>query len=497
MKISLTYDDVQLIPSFSKIDHRADIKLHTLISRRYGLLNPFVASPMETVCEEDMAFTMFLMGGVGCIHRFMSIEEQVKQVRMLEYKIYGEGFGGPYENWNILDSNWHSEIQRIPIMAAIGVQEEDKERAKLLTNNGATILLIDVAHGHHQKVIDMIKWCKDHLNTNTDIIAGNIVTREAANDLENAGADGLRVGIGGGCFTPNMKVKTDNGYKQIIDINIGDNVYSHDGTINKVIDKLEFDRNEEILIINDIECTKNHEFYVVNIKYKDIVNDNNIHNYAEWIPANLLTNDYLLIETNMKLIEIKNIEKKYYTGRVYDLTVDKTHSYNINGIAVHNSLCTTRLKTGFGIPNVSALEDVILVAKTPVIADGGIRNSGDIAKALSLGASSVMLGSLLAGTKEAPGRIIEGERGALYKRYSGSASLETKLSHNKEARNIEGESEIIPFKGGTEFVLTGLIDGIKSALSYAGASNLNEFNPKYVIVTNSGLQESKPHLKMK
>jgi len=359
MKISLTYDDIQLVPSFSKIEHRSSINLHSLISRRYGILSPFVASPMDTVCELDMAYMMFLMGGVGCVHRFMTIEEQVNQIKKLKEKIYSDGFRGLYEDWNILDSNWHSEIQNVPIMAAIGVQEEDKERARQLTNNGANILLIDVAHGHHQKVLDMIKWCKMHLNANTDIIAGNIVTKEAAKDLENAGADGLRVGIGGG------------------------------------------------------------------------------------------------------------------------------------------SLCTTRIKTGFGVPNVTALEDVISVAKTPVIADGGIRTSGDIAKALSLGSSSIMLGSLLAGTKESPGRIIEGERGALYKRYRGSASLETKLSHNKEARNIEGESEVIPFKGGTEFVLIGLIDGIKSALSYNGASNLNEFNPKYVIVTNSGIQESKPHLKLK
>lgn len=296
MKISLTYDDIQLVPSFSKIEHRSSINLHSLISRRYGILSPFVASPMDTVCELDMAYMMFLMGGVGCIHRFMTIEEQVNQIKKLKEKIYSDGFRGLYEDWNILDSNWHSEIQNVPIMAAIGVQEEDKERARQLTNNGANILLIDVAHGHHQKVLDMIKWCKMHLNANTDIIAGNIVTKEAAKDLENAGADGLRVGIGGGCFTPNMKVRTENGYKRIADINIGDNVYSHDGTINKVINKLKYDRNEEILIINNIECTKNHKFYVVNKKYKDIINDDNIHNYAEWISANLLTEDYLLIE---------------------------------------------------------------------------------------------------------------------------------------------------------------------------------------------------------
>ena len=127
------------------------------------------------------------------------------------------------------------------------------------------------------------------------------------------------------------------------------------------------------------------------------------------------------------------------------------------------------------------------------MADGGIRASGDIAKALALGSSTVMLGSLLAGTEESPGKIIELSTG-LFKRYRGSASLETKVVHGKEGRNVEGESTIIPYKGGTKFIVEGLLDGVKSALSYGGAHNLNDFNPDYVQVTSSGLLESKPHL---
>lgn len=296
MGLALTYDDIQLVPSYSEVKTRKDISLKSLVSRRYGVLTPFVASPMDTVCEEEMAFKIFLMGGVGCVHRFMTIEKQSEMIRNLNARIYGEGFGGPFENWGIMLDDWHSEIKQIPIMAAIGVQDEDKERAKALTEAGANVLIIDVAHGHHINVINMIKWCKENLPKDVDIIAGNIATKKAAIDLQNAGADGLRIGIGGGCFTPDMIIKTDNGYKKIIDISIGDNVYSHDGTLNEVINKLEFNKNEDILIINDIECTDNHEFYVLNKKYKDIVDDTNIKEYAEWIPANLLTNDYLLIE---------------------------------------------------------------------------------------------------------------------------------------------------------------------------------------------------------
>jgi len=200
----------------------------------------------------------------------------------------------------------------------------------------------------------------------------------------------------------------------------------------------------------------------------------------------------------MKLKRISKIEKKSYSGKVYDLAVDDNFTYNINGVVVHNSLCTTRVQTGHGVPNITALLDVVNEAEEydiPVMADGGIRSSGDIAKALAVGADNVMLGSLLAGTQETPGSIIE-RGGHLYKRYRGSASLETKVSNGQEARNVEGESTTIPFKGGVKFVINGLRDGLRSALSYTGAHNIKQYQRKadFVQVTNSGLTEGKPHL---
>lgn len=241
-------------------------------------------------------------------------------------------------------------------MAAIGVQEEDKKRAKALVESGANVLLIDVAHGDHQNVIDMLEWCKSQKElVNVDIIAGNIATQSAAETLIHSGADGLRVGIGGG------------------------------------------------------------------------------------------------------------------------------------------SLCTTRIKTGFGVPNVTSLEEISKVSGVPIMADGGIRSSGDMSKALAIGADTIMLGSLLAGTDESPGKILETPKG-LYKRYRGSASLETKVTHGQQARNVEGESTTIPYKGGVKFIVNGLLDGVKSALSYAGAEDLLTYKPDYVVVTNAGQNEAKPHL---
>ena len=358
MNYALTYDDIQLVPAFSNIKSRTNINLKTMLSRRYGLLNPIVASPMDTVCEFDMALKMAQLGGVGCIHRFMGIAHQCHIVEKLYTAIHHETIVEPSiaEAWGVMYDDWHGEINHVPIMAAIGVQDEDKDRALALVESGANVLLIDVAHGDHQNVIDMIHWCKtqDDL-VMVDIIAGNIATQSAAETLLAYGADGLRVGIGGG------------------------------------------------------------------------------------------------------------------------------------------SLCTTRIKTGFGVPNVTSLEEVLKVSGVPVMADGGIRSSGDMSKALAIGAETVMLGSLLAGTDESPGKILETSKG-LYKRYRGSASLETKVTHGQQERNVEGESTTIPYKGGVKFIVNGLLDGVKSALSYAGAENLKNFYPEYVVVTNAGQNEAKPHL---
>jgi IMP dehydrogenase len=264
----------------------------------------------------------------------MSIKEEADTVRSLRALKMDTGLDGP-------------------IIAAVGANGDFLERSQELIKAGVNIILIDVAHGHHKNVKDAIAKIKELKNI--DIIAGNIATKEAAIDLQNWGADGLRVGIGGG------------------------------------------------------------------------------------------------------------------------------------------SLCTTRVKTGFGIPNVTCLQDIIDAVSLPVMADGGIRSSGDIAKALALGADTVMLGSLLAGTKESPGMIIEKPSG-LYKRYRGAASLETKMTHGQANRNVEGESTVIPFKGGVTYVVDSLLDGVRSALSYAGASSIKEFYPKIVQVTNAGLAEAKPHL---
>ena len=164
----------------------------------------------------------------------------------------------------------------------------------------------------------------------------------------------------------------------------------------------------------------------------------------------------------------------------------------------NGSLCETRIRTGVGIPTVSAIIDCVAVADTfncPVIADGGIRNIGDVCKGLACGADSVMLGSILSGTKESPGeieKIGQWPNEQLFKKYRGSASRDTKRSD----KNVEGNHKVVPYKGKTRRILHDIGDGVRSSFSYVGANNIAEFHSlvELVKVTRAGQVEAKPHL---
>jgi len=204
-----------------------------------------------------------------------------------------------------------------------------------------------------------------------------------------------------------------------------------------------------------------------------------------------------------KIKNIDNIEVVQYSGKVYDLTVEKDHSYNINGVIVHNSVCSTRIITGVGVPMITSILDCVEVADEydiPVIADGGIKTPGDVAKALGAGASTVMLGSLLAGTLESPGVISRDgvwPNEQLYKKFRGSASLASKMDRQEGEKNVEGVSTIIPYKGKVKRIVNDICDGVRSSMSYVGVNNMNDFssNVEFVQVTSSGIKEASPHAK--
>lgn len=175
----------------------------------------------------------------------------------------------------------------------------------------------------------------------------------------------------------------------------------------------------------------------------------------------------------MEFIEIEKLEKIEYHGDVHDLTVNEDHSYNINNVIVHNSVCTTKLVTGFGSYNkqASVIAECANNADVPIIADGGIRHPGDIAKALVMGASMVMIGGMLGGFLDSPGSIIEHQH-IKYKEFYGSAS-----EHQSNKKNfIEGKHSLIELKD--MYLITYLEylkECLQSAISYAGGNDISSF----------------------
>jgi len=183
MREALSFDDVQLVPQYSEVESRDGADLTTEISKNYKLKIPLIASPMDTVTGLSMAISMCDAGGLGVLHRFMSIEEQTEAVKIVVRRL---------KNIELRTAEFS------PVAAAIGVNGDSKERATKLLEAGANVLMVDVAHGHHKNVKDMIMWLKrQEIYFKFDIIAGSIATREAARDLQEWGVAGLRVGIGG------------------------------------------------------------------------------------------------------------------------------------------------------------------------------------------------------------------------------------------------------------------------------------------------------------
>lgn len=199
-----------------------------------------------------------------------------------------------------------------------------------------------------------------------------------------------------------------------------------------------------------------------------------------------------------KLTEIKEIKTIQYNGDLHDLTVEDDHSYNIENKIVHNSICSTRVQTSHGQQVLQTIVDCASnpLLKIPLIADGGIKNSGDMGKALAGGASFAMIGSLFAGTDETPGEIILDKTNCKRKLYRGMASKEAQLEWRGRAASLEGVSTTVPYKGSVLEILKNIDTNLRSAFSYSGAHNINEFWQKSVFVkqTAGGYNESFTHI---
>jgi IMP dehydrogenase/GMP reductase len=486
MTTALSYDDVMLVPTLSTIRSRKDPQTNTVIGN-VELDIPIISSPMDTITEVSMSKKIIELGGMAMLHRFMPPEKQTSQA--LE----------------IVKDLDRSSIGRLAV--AVGIGDAEFERVKMLKSAfPIRSVVIDVANGHTEYVAEMIKkirnLCggKDEFN----IIAGNVATGYGYKFLMDLGANAVRVGIGGGCFVPGSKVRmSDNSLKNIEDVTIGEKVITHTGTAKTVTNTMTFERDEEIVVINGIESTKNHEYYVVMKSDEDNITEENLHNYAFWIEADHLDADkhLLIFISESRLFSFVCIDKKEYknyTGVVHDLTVEDDHSYNIEGTIVHNSICKTRIQTGCGVPTLTSLLDCEMYASEyglgTIIADGGIKYPGCMVKAIAAGSSGVILGRALAATKETPGELLNIE-GELWKVYRGMASEEIQIEKRgglSKGTCAEGVSTRLRYAGDVEAVVDEYMGGLRSAMTYMNAKTIPDLmdSGNFVRITSSGLDES-------
>ena len=466
---ALTYDDVTLEPQFSEIRSRKDVDLSTKLTKNIYLKVPIVAANMNSVTEAPMAIAMARQGGIGIIHRYKSIEDTIKEIEkvkrwrthviedpytisrnatieeadelMKKYNVSGLLVTNGRQLLGILTSrdmkaaeSWESKlveevmtpyasmktalvgisqeeakkllyrgrIEKLPIVdkdgnlyglvtvkdirkieeyrnaaldskgrllvgAATGTDDDYLERADALVEAGVDVLVVDIAQGHAKHAINTVEILKSRYNPKVDIIAGNVATEDGVRRLIEAGADCVKVGIGGG------------------------------------------------------------------------------------------------------------------------------------------SVCTTREVTGAGVPQLTAIVRCVIEAEKygiPILADGGIRKSGDICKAIVGGAYTVMLGNMLAGTDEAPGKITT-KKGRRVKAYMGMASEEANLQRTDKKRtdddltdySPEGVEKYVAYKGPVEPLIKKMLGGLRSGASYVNARNIEEYRKDHIFVrgTSAAMKEATPH----
>jgi IMP dehydrogenase len=463
----LTFDDVYLVPAYSEVLPR-NVDISAQFSRNIRLNTPIVSAAMDTVTESSMAIAIAREGGIGVIHKNMTIQEQARKVKMVkraengmiidpvtitkeklvadamelmrEFKIGGIPVVDEYNSLigivtnrdlrfetlnktisevmtskNIVTTNqsinlekaakilMEHKIEKLPVVdddnklvglitykditkakdrpnackdtkgrlrvaAGVGVTTDTMERIEALVEAGVDAIVIDTAHGHSKGVIETLKMAKKKFPT-VDYVVGNIATAEAALALLEAGADGVKVGIGPG------------------------------------------------------------------------------------------------------------------------------------------SICTTRIVAGVGVPQLSAISwvaDALKGTGVPVIGDGGIRYSGDVVKGLAAGADSIMMGSLFAGTEESPGETII-YQGRKFKSYRGMGSIEAMQKGSKDRYFQDTEDDIsklvpegiaarVPYKGTLSEVIFQMVGGLRAGMGYCGAANIEQLKEaKFVRITNAGMTEGHPH----
>lgn len=473
MKITetaITFDDVLLVPAFSSVVPR-EVELNTSLTDTIDLNIPLLSAAMDTVTESKMAIALSQNGGLGVIHKNMTIERQAKEVRMV--KRYKSGIvkdpltvmpNTPIQE--VLDLMETYKISGLPVVDGeklVGIVTSRDTRfetrlsdpvSNIMTKQDKLVTVTENASEDHIKELLHNHRIEKLLVVNKAFQLCGLITLQdiqKAQEFPNACKDvyeQLRVGAAVG-----VGESSQDRVRALItagaDIIVVDTAHGHSTGVIETVQRIKSEFSDSQVIVGNIATTEAAK---------------------------------ALVEAGADSVKV--------------------------GIGP-GSICTTRIVTGVGVPQITAIQNVaagLKGSKVKLIADGGVRFSGDIGKALAAGADAVMIGSLLAGTEEAPGEI-ELYKGRSYKAYRGMGSIAAMAQKDGSADRYFQESDAItklvpegvegrvPYKGSAEVILHQLLGGVRATMGYIGCKTISKMhkNQKFIRLTNAGMRESHVH----
>jgi IMP dehydrogenase len=464
----LTFDDVLLIPSYSEVLPR-EVDLSTQFSKNIRLNIPMVSAAMDTVTEVKLAIAIAREGGIGVIHKNMSIEEQAKQVRSVK-----RAENGMISN-PVSIKRGKTVGDAVALMAeykigGIPVVDDANRLVGIVTNR-------DLRFQRNLNLLVDDVMTKENLvttNQSTDLeSATEILQQYKIEKLPVVDSDNKLIGL----ITYKDITKAKDKPFACKDSNGRLRVAAGVGVTPDALTRVEALVNAEVDAIV-IDTAHGHSFYVAEMLKKV---------KAAFPGIDVVVGNIATAEAARYLAEAGADSIKVGIGP--------------------GSICTTRVIAGVGVPQLSAIYEVAKALKgtgVPLIADGGLRYSGDIVKALAAGGHSVMMGSLLAGVEESPGETII-YNGRKFKSYRGMGSLEAMQKGSKDRYFQDVEDDIkklvpegitarVPFKGSLYEVIYQMVGGLRAGMGYCGAANIQALhNAKFTRITGAGVKESHPH----
>lgn len=474
IRLGLTFDDVLLVPAESEVlPSQADTR--TRVTRDIGLNIPILSSAMDTVTEADMAIVMAQLGGIGVLHRNLSVEEQAAAVRAVKR----------FESGMVVNPITMTPNQKLA--EALDLMERNKISGIPIVERSAT--------GVPGKLVGIL--------TNRDVRFAENMDQPVAELMTSSNLATVKPGV------------TEEEARRLL----------HQRRIEKLLVVDDDYRCIGLITVKDIEKAVTYPSATkdasgrLRVAAASTVGDAGFERTMALIDAEC---DLVVIDTahgHSKMVSEMVARIKRESGSAQILagnvaTADAAKALidaGADGVKVGigpGSICTTRVVAGVGVPQLTAVMDAAEAAArmgVPVVADGGLRTSGDIAKALAAGAATVMVGSLLAGTEEAPGETFI-YQGRAYKSYRGMGSVGAMARGSADRyfqqdikdqlklvpEGIEGQ---VPYKGPAKDVIHQLVGGVKAAMGYTGARTIEDLQKRarFVRITNAGLRESHVH----